>query len=269
MTVGRLGISPNGAYLTSAYDTIEGESVIVVDLHTARQTAFLSGGKLFNWHPNGHEFLFAAQEVVDDQGLWLVEASSGEHRLLAPVTLHGAATSPDGQVLAYSNGGIWMANADGSVPQQVVDSAATIFAWSPDNRYLLYGVYPHEGDKSDTPPSLPHLWLMDRYGRNQRSINLTWEPGITVAAHQQPAWSPTSQYVAHSSSLDPDFSYWGDKEAPRDDPLYAFRNAGVYVEDVETGELWLAAENALDPTWSPDGSMLAIAKMDENDQVDI
>jgi len=276
MTVGRLSVSPNGAYLTSVYDTLIGESVVVVDLLTAQQTAFLFGGKLFDWHPDGYEFLFAAQEVGDDPGLWLVEASTGEHRLLAQpaasgyVSLYGAAISPDGQVLAYCDGGIWMANANGSEPRRAIDSAAAVFSWSPDGRYLLYGEYPHGGNKAGTPPPLPHLWLMNREGRSERSLNLTWEQGITFAAHQQPVWSPTGRYVAHASPLDPGFSYWGEKGGDhRDDPLYAFKNAGVYVEDVETGEMWLAAQNGLDPTWSPDGSMLAVAKMDEDGQVDI
>lgn len=276
MSVGRPGISPDGAYLTSVYDTLEGDSVIIVDLLTAQQTAFLSGGRLFNWHPNGHEFLFAAHEIGDDPGLWLVEASTGEHRLLAQpaksgyVSIFGAAFSPDGQVLVYCAGSIWMANADGSEPRRVVDSAAAVFDWSPDGRYLLYGEYRHGGSKSGTPPPLPHLWLMNREGQSERSLNLSWESGITAVEHQQPIWSPTGRYIAHSSPLDPGFSYWQEKgEDHRDDPFYAFKNAGVYVEDVETGEMWLAARNALDPTWSPDGSMLAVAKMDEDEQVDI
>lgn len=276
MVVGRLTVSPDGAYLTSVYDTEAGESVVIVDLTAAQKTAYIWGGQLFNWHPNGVELLFE-QQTMADPGLWLVEARTGRYRLLAqPATLgyanfSGAAISPDGQVLAYCiGGGIWMANADGSAPRQVIDSAAVVFSWSPDGRYLLYGEYPHGGNKAGTPSPLPRLWVMDRNGQSQRPLNLTWEPGITFAAHQQPVWSPTGRYVAHSSPLDPGFSYWREKgEDHRDDPLYAFKNAGVYVEDIETGEIWLAAKNALDPTWSPDGSMLAVAKMDEDEQVDI
>lgn len=275
MVVGRLGISPSGIYLTSIYDTEEGESVVVVDLIAARKVAYVYGGQFFSWHSNGHEFLFEQQSEANP-GLWLVEASTGEYRLLAKpaalsyTNLSGAAISPDGQVLAYCIGGIWMANADGSEPRQVLDSAAAVFSWSPDGRYLLYGEYPHGGSKSGTPSPLPHLWLMNREGQSVRPLNLSWELGIVFAEHQMPVWSPTGRYIAHSSPLAPEFSYWGEKgENHHDDPLYAFRNAGVYVEDIETGEVWLAAENALDPVWSPDGSMLTMAKMDEDEQVDI
>ncbi|MEJ5312435.1 MAG: hypothetical protein WHX52_21940 [Anaerolineae bacterium] len=275
MSVGRLGISPSGAYLTSVYDTEEGEAVIIVDLMAARKTAYIYGGQLFGWHPNGHELLFE-QQTEANPGLWLVEASTGEYRLLAQpaalsyTNLSGAAISPDGQALAYCIGGIWLANADGSEPRQVLDSAAAVFAWSPDGRYLLYGEYPHGGSKSGTPSPLPHLWLMNREGQSVRPLSLSWELGIAFTEHQLPVWSPTGRYIAHSSPLDPGFSYWQEKgEDHRADPLYAFKHAGVYVEDVETGEMWLAAENALDPMWSPDGSLLAVAKMGENEQVDI
>jgi TolB protein len=43
----------------------------------------------------------------------------------------------------------------------------------------------------------------------------------------------------------------------------------VYVENIETGEVRLVAPNAVDPTWSPDGSLLAVSRMDERGQVDI
>lgn len=279
---GRLSASPNGHYLVSTYDTEGGEVATVVDLIDRKRTAFVSAGSFLGWHPNGQEFLFA-QETEGEPGLWLVEASTGEYRLLAqPAALShanfsGAGISPDGQILAYSLSGsgvsqIWMANADGSEPRRVSSSAGVVFSWSPDGQYLLYsGEYQPdpEAGKKGTPPPPRRLRLMSREGRSERLLNLPWEPGITFAAHQQPVWSLTGQYVANSGPLDPTTSFWQKGMDTRADPLYPFRNAGVYVENVETGEMWLAAENALDPTWSPDGSMLAVAKMDENEQVDI
>jgi Tol biopolymer transport system component len=35
------------------------------------------------------------------------------------------------------------------------------------------------------------------------------------------------------------------------------------------GKVRLVAPNAVDPTWSPDGSLLALSRMDERGQVDI
>jgi len=38
---------------------------------------------------------------------------------------------------------------------------------------------------------------------------------------------------------------------------------------VDTGEARLASRQAIHPAWSPDGSLLAVSRMDEREQVDI
>ncbi len=280
MVVGRLTVSPNGAYLTSAYDTEAGESVVIVDLATAQETSYVWGGQFFNWHPNGVEFLFE-QSSQANPGLWLVEAHTGRYRLLAQpaalnyTNLSGAAISPDGRILAYSISGpgieqIWMANADGSEPHLVLESntSAIVYAWSPDERYLLYGGEPMPEAGKGTPlPPWPRLWVMDREGQNRRSLNLPWDTsGFT---DQKPVWSPTGQYIAGIGGVGETIRCWRPGENQPVDPLCLFRNAGVYVENVETGEVRLVASNAVDPTWSPDGSLLALSRMDERGQVDI
>jgi WD40 repeat protein len=280
MVVGRLTVSPNDAYLTSVYDTEAGESVIVIDLTAAQETAYIWGGQLFSWHPNGVELLFE-QSSQANPGLWLVEARTGRYRLLAQpsalsyANLSGAAISPDGHTLAYSISGpgieqIWMANADGSEPHLVLESntSAIVYAWSPDGRYLLYGGEPMPEAGKGTPlPPWPWLWVMDRTGQNRRSLNLPWDTfGFT---DQKPVWSPTGQYIAGVGGIGEAIQCWRPGENQPIDPLCLFRNAGVYVEDVETGEVRLVAQNAVDPTWSPDGSLLALSRMDERGQVDI
>lgn len=280
MVVGRLTVSPNDAYLTSVYDTEVGESVIIVDLTAAQETAYIWGGQLFNWHPNGVEFLFAEYSSQPNPGLWLVEASTGLYRLLlaqlpiwGDANFSGAAISPEGQILAYSISGpssdqIWMANTDGSDPRLVLASntSAIVYAWSPDGRYLLYGGEPMPETGKGTPlPPWPRLWIMDREGENRRSLNLLWEPfGFT---DQKPVWSPTGQYIAGIGGIGEIIWCWQPNEPV--DPLCLFKNAGVYVENIETGEVRLVAQNAADPTWSPDGSLLAVSRMDERGQVDI
>jgi hypothetical protein len=280
MVVGRLTVSPNDAYLTSVYDTEAGESVIIVDLTAAQETAYIWGGQLFNWHPNGVEFLFAEYSSQRNPGLWLIGASAGLYRLLlaqlpiwSDANFSGAAISPEGQILAYSISGpgsdqIWMANTDGSDPRLVLESntSAIVYAWSPDGRYLLYGGEPMpETGKGMSLPPWPRLWIMDREGQNRRSLNLPWEPfGFT---DQKPVWSPTGQYIAGIGSIGETTWCWQPDEPV--EPLCLFQNAGVYVENIETGEVRLVARNAADPTWSPDGSLLALSRMDERGQVDV
>jgi Tol biopolymer transport system component len=280
MVVGRLAVSPNDAYLTSVYNTEAGESVIIVDLTAAQETSYIWGGQLFSWHPNGAEFLFE-QRSQANPGLWLVEAHTGRYRLLAQpsalsyANLSGAAISPDGHILAYSISGpgieqIWMANADGSEPHLALESntSAVVYAWSPDGRYLLYGGEPMPETGKGTPLlPWPRLWVMDRTGQNRRSLNLPWDTfGFT---DQKPMWSPTGRYVAGIGGVDETIQCWQPGESQPVDPLCLFRNAGVYVENIETGEVRLVATHAADPTWSPDSSLLAVSRMDERGQVDI
>lgn len=282
MVVGRLTVSPNDAYLTSVYDTEAGESVIIVDLTPTQETAYIWGGQLFNWHPNGVEFLFAEYSSQRNPGLWLVEASTGLYQMLlaqvpiwSDANFSGAAISPEGQILAYSISGpgseqIWMANADGSNPRLVLESntSAIVYAWSPDGRYLLYGGEPMPQTGKGTPlPPWPRLWVMDREGTNHRSLNLPWDTfGFT---DQKPVWSPTGQYIAGIGGVGETAPCWRPGENQPVDSLCLFRNAGVYVENVETGEVRLVAPNAVDPTWSPDGSLLTLSRMDERGQIDI
>lgn len=278
MIVGRLSASPTGAFLMSTYDTEAGESLVIVDLATARETAYLWGGQRFGWHPNGAEFLFEQREQADP-GLWLVAAHTGEHRLLLSpaalqgATLSGAAISPDGNTLAYSLSApgleqIWMANADGSEPRRVLESntSAIVHDWSPAGTWLLYSgePIPETGKGTPAPPSA-RLWLMDSKGQNRRPLNLPWEPlGL---ADQHPVVSPDGRAIVGVGASGEPTACW--KPGLALTVLCAFQNSALYIEDVETGNVRLIASNAMDPIWSPDGSLLAFSRMDVHGQVDI
>lgn len=284
--------SPNGKYLVGIYESEGGESIANFDLALLKST-FPGEGELcwtnpnglcvgatgffYGWHPNSQDILFY-EENAPDRGLWLISVLTGQHRLLAQpaelgwASFSGAAISPDGQLLAYSLSGlgieqIWIANADGSEPHLVLKSntSAVVYAWSPDGRYLLYSGEPMPEVGKGTPsPPWPKSWLMDREGKNRRPLNLPWEPfGFP---DQKPVWSPTGRYIA---AVGGEFftPCWRPDKPP--DFLCLLRNAGVYIEDIETGEVRLVARNAADPTWSPDGSLLALSRMDERGQVDI
>lgn len=295
MWFGRFVPSPDGRYLVGIYESEGGESIANFDLTTLKSTFPGEGefcwtnsdglcvsamGFFYGWNPNSREILFHEQNAPD-RGLWLINVLTGQHRLLAqPAELgwagfSGAAISPDGQLLAYGLSGsgieqIWMANADGSEPHLVLESntSAVVYAWSPDGRYLLYGGEPMPETGKGTPqPAWPRLWLMDTEGQNRRALNLPWDTfGFT---DQEPVWSPTGRYIAGTGGVNEIIHCWQPGKNQPIDPLCLFENASVYVENIETGEVRLIASNAVDPTWSPDGSLLAVSRMDERGQVDI
>lgn len=265
--IGRLSVSPNGKYLASIYESV----AETIDFVSGKLVAFTGGGEFLSWHPNGYEFLFRQYESLDP-GLWLVDARTGQHRLLAQpsdLNITGAAVSPDGQVLAYSINGpgiyqIWLANADGSEPR-LVSNSGFVYGWSPDGHSLLYSGEPAPAVGKGTP--IPYtggpLWLMDRDGQNRRPLNLPW-PMLAG----KPVWSPTGRYVAGVSQINNPPTCHTTKGS-RPDPLCLLKDAGIYVKDLETGQVRIVARQAADPAWSPDGSLLAIARMDEKGQVDI
>jgi Tol biopolymer transport system component len=265
--------SPDGKYIAAVAKTEGGDVINIIDMTTkkAARVYFLNikdrqvdaSGSFYNWHPNGNEFLF--REInASDRGLWLIDAQTSQHRLLAqPPTLNitGASISPDGQRLMYAANGrnsvhqIWTANADGSDPQLLVDGGgvAVVWEWSPDGRYVVYKGEPSGGG----------LWVMDRTGQKRKQVQ-----GPYLSSHGfNPVWSLDGKHLAYvgAEQLDP---CWEKDETYRADPLCRFKGPVVYVENVDTGELRLVATNAIDPAWTLGGALL-MPRMDENGQIDI
>jgi Tol biopolymer transport system component len=93
----------------------------------------------------------------------------------------GPAHSPDGQLFAYDSiesgaGHVWVANADGTQPRQVLERAFTgqSFAWAPDSRSMAIV----------THASKPELWIAQADGSGARLVEIeglypweaTWDP---------------------------------------------------------------------------------------------
>lgn len=276
----RLVPAPGGKYAAAVAAVESGDVVDIVDLATG-QSRWLywlntegesvgAEGVFYGWHPNGYEFLFR-EDNAPDRGLWLVDARTGEHRLVAqPLTMDisGAAISPDGQRLVYATNTfdvhqIWAANADGSEPRLLLesDTIVYVFSWSPDGRYVLYVGEPSVTNTDAAGP----LWVMDREGQNRRSLRLPFVFGFGF----EPVWSPVGYQVAAVGATQEPISCWQSGDAFLSDPLCRYRGTGVYVETVGAGKAQLVVRNAIDPAWSPDGSLLAVSRMDDREQVDI
>lgn len=291
MSFNRLVPSPNGRYLAGIRETETGEAISVIDVFTSKPTMPGDGwlnwigsngnpqsanGFFYGWHPNGYEFLFR-EENAPDRGLWLVDARNGQHRLIAQLPtldISGAAISPDGQRLAYATNTfdvhqIWVANADGSKPRLFLESNTIVyvFSWSPNGRYLLYTGEPTPvvGKGTPSPNTGGPLWVMDSDGENRRSLRMPFILGFGF----KPVWSPTGRHVAGVGGTDEVAPCWQKGDVFQADPLCWFKGTGVYIEDIDTSDLQLVARNALDPIWSPDGSLVAMSRMDEKQQVDI
>lgn len=146
---------------------------------------------------------------VPDPGLWLVNVADGTHQrleipgLTAPEMLLAAAFSPDGAKLVYATSKgmgfgseIWLAEADGSNPRQVLKDELTIISslnWSPDGGQIAFtkivdGPVPFSG---------AGLWVMQADGADPQFLTV-----MDGGRGQEPLWSADSAelfYVAREN----------------------------------------------------------------------
>ncbi len=196
------------------------------------------------WAPDGRQLAYAAEM---DGYLQLVvrTVGTGEERQLTrgPRDHIQPAWSPDGRRLAfvraraehgklapsdiygwyYENGDIWVMDADGQNPAELVHDAFGP-QFSPDGASLAF----------DAPWAGPRrVWVADVRGRNRRQVT---SDSSEAVVHAQPRWSPDGTRLLYRRA-----------EKTQSDI------AVVDVASQTTTRLTTDAALDTDPTWSPDG----------------
>ena len=245
--------SPDGNRI--AYEEPASGEVLVMNADgTGRR--LLTTGSNPAWSPGGDRI---AYEEPDGDGVWVADADGTDERRLT--TGWNPVWSPDGNRIAYSDGGIWTIEATGANPR-LLANAGSDAAWSPDGRRIVYyesgpdrGVWVADADGGDrhwlvggTDPAwspdgqlvaysdggeLYGIWVMDPDGANHRQL---------TRGGSSPQWSPDGTYITYL-------------DLRRDE--YVF---DLWAVDLESGDRRRLALKGDYPAWSPDGRRVAYSR---------
>jgi Tol biopolymer transport system component len=251
--------APQGGWLASEINGESGGYTQLLQTSSGKSqqpgTDLGLGNNFLAWSPAGEAILRV--ERATDYAVFRVDPVTGAATPLPlPNFVYNLAFSPDGQRILYSiTAGLgygsqtFIANSDGSNPQLILDEPKHIIAfarWSPTGEHIAYLRW------ADTaiPFTVGELWLADGNGGS---------PVLLAAADAghgyEPAWSPDGAYIAFVGRENGQDA-WADQ-----------------VPDLLTSNIYLA--NAADrsvlnltqfsgartenPSWSPDGSLLAFS----------
>lgn len=192
-----------------------------------------------DWSPNGRLLLYERRL----EGVFAIDAATGEERRVARPGAWGASWSPDGTQIVYTadrdgSDVIEIANADGKDPRVLTEASSLGTSdWSPDGTRIVFDGPGPEGARQGWD-----IYVIDVDGTNL--VNLTNSDTVDL----EPQWSPDGSTILFRSRRDPPPG-WTQGDAP--DELYLMAPDGSDVRR-------LTEDSAIDQwgTWSPDGSLI-------------
>jgi Tol biopolymer transport system component len=169
--------------------------------------------------------------------IFVADPGSGEieQRIALPIPAHRFRFSPAGDRLAITSGAaLWVMNPDGSDARQVASDVATI-AWSPDGARIAYVRIP--------PPLELHIVNVEDGGD-------VVVPGATPGGFVGLAWSPAGDRIAFEGMRS-----MGEQGTTT--TVYVINIDGTGLRDIDASLPGPNSRAAHEPTWSPDGRLIA------------
>jgi Tol biopolymer transport system component len=188
------------------------------------------------WSPDGTEIAFEADDDTASFQIWIVDAAGNNARRL-PVQGEAPAWSPDGRTIAYAGlVGLSLIDARGcddrTIYEYALEDRVLDTQWSPDGGTIVFRMTPVDGDSHIYALSMPDLEL----------TQLTFE-GQNV----EPAISPDGTQIAFKAFGRGPESIWV-----------------MNLDGSDQRPLYGGTTNDFHPTWSPDGSHIAVETIRED-----
>ena len=235
-------LEPQPGSITPANSLSNGSAAITLAL--TGKIVYTNGGNLFSINlssrsvtqltfTNGEaevnpEYSADGSKIAfQSSGIWTMNAD-GTGRL--KLTTYGGVPewSPDGTKIAFTSNGVLVMNSDGSNVTQLT-THGLFPAWSPDGTRIAFSSSLNSTDSE--------VWIMDAIGQNQQKVLSRAGADIDVS------WS-------HG----PKIAFGGSVAGKNSYEIFVVNPDGTGLT-----RLTVSAKQDFEPTWSPDGSMLAFA----------
>lgn len=156
--------------------------------------------KTFAVSPDQSEILLVPFTSRDsNRPLWSMPLVGGAPRPVGDIVVDGAAYSPDGAKVAFTNpSGVYIANRDGSEVHRLAGFHAWGIDWSPNGGTLRFA--------ANTPAPGPHLWQVRSSGRDLHPFLPGWN---AFDGH----WTSDGSYYIFSAFKDERQTLWAVRES--------------------------------------------------------
>jgi len=148
------------------------------------------------WSPDGkwiayHHFNYNPEDNLYPTGLYIIDTSGNNRRLVMAGPAYNPDWSPDGKKIVFNSGDIFTITPDGDDLTRITDIGSAFFpSWSPDGKKIAFDT-PYQDTKGAKA-----IWILDleNMALNDISIHGTGE-------WRDPSWSPDGKYFLFSAKI--------------------------------------------------------------------